>query len=40
MMQSIISRVYTNNQMFLNPLRIIEIHNTENALPNKTYLID
>ena len=39
-MQSIISRVCTNNQMFLNHLQIIEIHNTENGLPNKTYLID
>ena len=35
-MQSIISRENKNNQIFLNPLQIIEIH----ALPNKTYLID
>ena len=39
-MQSIISRVSTNNQMFLNPLQIIEIHNTGHNLPIKTYLID
>ena len=39
-MQSIISRVSTNKQIFLNPLQIIEIHNTGYALPNKTYLID
>ena len=39
-MQSIISRVSTNNQMCLNPLQIIEIHNTGHALPDKTYLID
>ena len=39
-MQSIISRVNTNDQLFLNPLKIIEIYNTGHALPNKTYLID
>ena len=39
-MQSIISRVSTNNQIFLNPLQIIEIYNTGHALPQKTYLID
>ena len=39
-MQSIISRVSTNNQLFLNSLQIIEIHNTGHDLPNKTYLID
>ena len=39
-MQSIISRVSTNNQIFLNPLQIIEIYKTRHALPNKTYLID
>ena len=39
-MQSIISRVSTNNQICLNPLQIIEIHDTGHALPNKTYLID
>ena len=39
-MQSIISRVSTNNQIFLNPLLIIEIHNTMHDLSNKTYLID
>ena len=39
-MQSIISRVSTNKQILLNPLQIIEIHNTGYALPNKTYLID
>ena len=39
-MQSIISRVSTNKQIFLNPLQIIEIPNTGHALPNKTYLID
>ena len=39
-MQSIISRVSTNNQIFLNPLQIIEIYNIGHALPNKTYLID
>ena len=39
-MQSIISRVSTNNQIFLNLLQIIEIHNTGHALSNKTYLID
>ena len=39
-MQPIISRVSTNNQIFLNPLQIIEIYNTGHALPNKTYLID
>ena len=38
-MQSIISRVSTNDQLFLNPLKIIEIYNTGHALPNKTYLI-
>ena len=37
-MQSIISRVSTNNQIFLNPLQIIE--NMGHALSNKTYLID
>ena len=39
-MQSIISRVNTNNQIFLNPLQIIEIHNTGHALLIKTYPID
>ena len=39
-MQSIISRVSTNNQNFLNPLQFIKIHNTGHALSNKTYLID
>ena len=39
-MQSIISQVSSNNQIFLNPLQIIEIHNTGHALPNKTYFID
>ena len=39
-MQSIISRVSKNNQIFLNPLQIIEIHNMGHALPNKTYLTD
>ena len=39
-MQSIIFRVGTNNQIFTNPLEIMEIHNTGHALPNKTYLID
>ena len=39
-MQSIISRVNTNNQIFLNLLQISEIHNTGHALSNKTYLID
>ena len=38
-MPSIISRVSTNNQIFLNPLQIIDIHNTGHALPNKTYHI-
>ena len=35
-MQSIISRVSTNNQIFLNPLQIIEIHNTGHARSNNT----
>ena len=39
-MQAIISGVSTNNQIFLNPLQTIEIHNTGHALYNKTYLID
>ena len=39
-MQSIISRVSTNNQIFLNQLQIIELHYTGHALSNKTYLID
>ena len=39
-MQSINSRVSTDNQIFLNPLQIIEIHNTGHAFPNKTYPID
>ena len=39
-MQSIISQVGTNNQIFLYTLQIIEIHDTGHALPNKTYLID
>ena len=39
-MQSIITRVSTNNQIFLNPLQINEIHNTGYAFSNKTYLID
>ena len=39
-MQSLISRVSTNKQIFLNPLQIVEIHNTEHALSNKAYLID
>ena len=39
-MQSIILQVSTNNQIFLNPLQIIEIHNTGYALPYKTYPID
>ena len=39
-MQSIIARVSTYNQIVLNPLQIIEIHNTEHALSNKTYLTD
>ena len=39
-MQSFLSRVSTNDQIFLNSLQIIEIHNTGHALPNKTYLID
>ena len=39
-MQSIICRVSTNNQIFLNLLQIVEIHNTGHALLNKTYLID
>ena len=39
-MQSIIYRVSSNNQIFLNPLQIIEIHYTGHALSNKTYLID
>ena len=39
-MQSMISRVSTNNQKILNPLQIIEIHDTGHALPNKTYPID
>ena len=38
--KSIISRVSTINQIFLNPLQIIEIHNTGHALRNKTYPID
>ena len=37
-MQLIISRVGTNNQIFLNPWQIIEMHNTGHAFPNKTYL--
>ena len=39
-MQAIFSHVSTNNQTFLKPLQIIEIHNTGYALSNKTYLID
>ena len=39
-MQSVISRVSTNDQLFLNPLKIIEIYNTGHAPLNKTYLID
>ena len=39
-MQSNISRVGTNIQIFLNPLQIIEIHNIGHALPKKTYLTD
>ena len=39
-MQSIISWVSTNNQIFLNPLQIIEIYDTGHALFNKTYFID
>ena len=39
-MESIVSRVSWNNQIFLNPLQNIEIYNTGIALPNKTYLID
>ena len=39
-MQSIVSRVGTNNQNCLNPLQIIEIYNTAHALLNKTYHID
>ena len=39
-MQSIISGVSTNKEIFLNPLQIIEIHDTVHALPNKTYLTD
>ena len=39
-MQSIMSRVSTQNQIFLNPLQIIEIYYTGHALPNKTYPID
>ena len=39
-MQSIFSRVNTNNEIFLNPLQIIELYNTGHALPNKIYLID
>ena len=39
-MQSNISRVSKNNQIFLNLLQIIEIHKTGHALSNKTYLID
>ena len=39
-MQFIISRVSTNNEMFLNPLQIIEIYNVGHALSNQTYLID
>ena len=39
-MQSFIYRVSTNNQIFVNPLQIIEIHNTVHALSNKTYLTD
>ena len=38
-MQFIISRVSTNNQIFLDPLQIIEMHNTGHALPNKSYLL-
>ena len=29
-----------NKQIFLNPLQIIEIHNTGHNLPNKAYLMD
>ena len=39
-MQSIISRVNKNNQIFLDLLQIIEIHNNGDALSNKTYLTD
>ena len=39
-MQSIISRVSTNNNNFLNLLQIIEIHITRHALSNRTYFID
>ena len=39
-MQSITSRVSTNNQIFLNPLQIIEIYIAGQALPNYAYLID
>ena len=39
-MQSIISRVSTNNQICLSPLQIIESNDTGHALSNKTYLID
>ena len=34
-MQSMISRVSTNNQKFLNPLQIIEIHDTDMLFPTK-----
>ena len=39
-MQSIISRMSTIYQIFLNPLQIIEIHNTGHAISNNTYFID
>ena len=39
-MQWIISLVSTNNEVFLNTLQIIEIHNMRHALPNNIYLID
>ena len=35
-----VSRMSTNNPIFLNPLQISEIQNTDHAHPNKTYLID
>ena len=36
-MQSIISRVSTNNLIFFNTLQIIEMHNKRHALPKITY---
>ena len=40
MAQEILLHTVLYDQIFLNPLKIIEIYNTGHALPNKTYLID